>query len=217
MTCLPKKKRGFIITRFRIAILIAIICFSQPAFSSAVNSDNKEHILRLEGYLNSIQTFVASFIQAAPDGSLSEGTFFMKRPGKVRWQYDPPVPIIIVGQGGAITYYDYELEQISYVDVDSDIVNFLMRENISFFQENIEISDFSRKDGLLKVTLGQVGQPEEGYLTMVFTESPIELTQMALTTNESEPTIITFKNQRHGVKLDKKLFYIPKPRRKKRR
>ena len=66
----------------------------------------------MEDYLNGIQTLKAEFTQVGPDGEPAEGVIYMRRPGLLRVEYKPPVPVIIVGDGFLIHYHDKELGQI---------------------------------------------------------------------------------------------------------
>lgn len=75
-----------------------------------VMNQKAAELKRVENYLNSISTIVADFTQVAPDGTLASGKFYLKRPGKMRWQYEPPTPVLIILNDWHFIYYDYELE-----------------------------------------------------------------------------------------------------------
>ncbi|PZP84599.1 MAG: outer membrane lipoprotein carrier protein LolA, partial [Azospirillum brasilense] len=93
-------------------------------------ANHNEEIKRVEGYLTGLSTIVADFSQVAANGELSEGKFYLKRPGKMRWEYAPPTPILLVSNGKVITYYDAELDQVNYVPVDDTLAGFLAQDTI---------------------------------------------------------------------------------------
>src|SRR5690554_6741794 len=73
-----------------------------PASSAEAFPGEREHesdaalLDRVAAYLTDLTTIVADFTQVAPDGSLSTGKFYLKRPNKMRWQYDPPTPVLML-------------------------------------------------------------------------------------------------------------------------
>ena len=66
-----------------------------------------------------IRTLAADFIQIAPDGAISRGRFYLKRPGRFRFEYEPPAPVLIVADGTYVNYFDIEQGQLSQIGVYS--------------------------------------------------------------------------------------------------
>lgn len=187
--------------------------FTLPAFSSSAR-ENEEDLKRIEAYLNGITTLVSDFTQVAPDGSLTGGKFFLKRPGKMRWQYDPPTPVLMVASGSQLTYYDYELEQISHIPIDSTLASFLARESISLSDNFVTISDFQKTPGMLRLTLSQASKPEAGHLTLTFSDAPLQLRNMEVMDSQGQSTTVALNNAQFGIPLDNKLFIFETPRRR---
>ncbi len=177
---------------------------SLPVFAS-------EEVKRIETYLNSLSTVNAEFIQVAPDGGISEGTFFMQRPGKLRWEYKSPEDVLLIANNDVITYYDKSLDQISHGHTDSNIASFLARKDIKF-SGSIDILKVQEEAGLLKVTIRDKKKPEDGKLTMIFDNEPIALRKLEIANNQNEVTQVTFQNPEFGKPLDKELFVFKNPR-----
>ena len=191
--------------------LLCFMCISMttPAFSNALPYDA---VRKAQHSLNSITTMQARFTQLGADGSYAEGTFYFQRPGNIRWDYDDPHPVLIVARGKSITYYDRELEQISYISADAGIASFLTRDTIDFFASDVVIQQAQEHAGQLHVTLMQRQKPEEGSLTLTFEGPAYILRQMIVTDTAKKQTHITFSHNRYSMSFDKKLFFIPNPK-----
>lgn len=171
----------------------------------------KSDVKRIEAYLNGLTTLVADFIQTAPDGRESTGTFFLSRPGKLRWQYNPPVPILIVANDSILSYYDYELKQLSHTSPTSSLAGFLTRKTIEF-SGDIKVESIKKEAGVIRVTISQKDKKDQGKLTMTFNNDPISLKKLIVTDSLNEETTIMLSDIKQGIALDKKLFIIQDPK-----
>lgn len=179
-------------------------------FLCSVGAQAKEDVLkRVETYLNRLSTITADFTQASPDGSLTEGKFYFERPGKMRWDYAPPTPILIVSSGSQLIYFDKELAQTTYIPMDSTPAGFLMNDPIRF-DEGVVVEEASDVGGVLRVTLHQAKNPEEGKLTLEFSDSPLILRNLIVTDATNQVTSVSLKNAHFGQKLDSALFSLRK-------
>jgi len=191
--------------RFVFVVLMALI--ATPAMA-----DDAEDIARVEAYLSSITSIVADFSQLSADGSVGSGKFFMKRPDKMRWQYNPPTPILLVSNGKTVTYYDAALDQVTYVGIDDTLAGFLAQKVIKFDSESTKMTRFESKNDAIRVSLVQKKKPTEGSLTLEFTDEPIELKQMLVVDATGQTTRVQLQNAQFGPVLDEKLFIFEDPR-----
>ena len=100
-----------------LVLLILCIGFSVSAFGMNLTQTDLDDLGRIENYLNSIHTLKSNFIQTASTGERATGVLFLNRPGRIRVQYDPPSPILLVANGAFIIYVDKNLEQISHIPI----------------------------------------------------------------------------------------------------
>ena len=184
--------------------------------SEAELSKQQATIQKVENYLSTLTTVVSDFTQVAPDGSLTSGKFYLKRPGKMRWQYNPPTPILMVSNGSTLVYYDYELEQVSHVSLDSTLIGFLAQEKISF-GKNVGLTDFSKAAGVIRVTVAQREKPSEGQIMLEFSESPLMLRNIVIRDATNQITSVSLNDAKFGVDLDSELFIFRDPREAKKR
>lgn len=164
-------------------------------------------VAKVEHYLNGLTTVTSKFTQVAPDGNIAEGVFYLQRPGKMRWEYDPPVPIVMVGKDGTLTYYDKELQQTNHIPIKDTLAGFLTRERISL-TDNIVIDSIEQDAGMVRVALHQKSAPDEGGLTLEFAEAPFRLNSMSITDATNQETRIAFSGAVFGQPIDQKKFDI---------
>lgn len=174
-------------------------------------SPDAETLKQVEDYLNGITTLSADFMQVSPDGSIASGKFYLKRPGKLRWQYDPPTPILIVADGSFLNIYDYELEQVTKLPLDSTLAAFLARPKVSF-QPPVKIIKVERKNQTLSVTFLQEDAPQSGSLTLVFEERPLQLRKLIVTDSLQKETQVSLNNVQLSAMIDPALFVFRDPK-----
>lgn len=194
----------------KIVLLLCVLLMSGAAKAEVVAA-TPEQITAAEQYLNTLTTVTSDFIQVGPEGDIANGTFYLSRPGKLRWQYQPPVPIVITANSGTITYYDAELDQISYLSEKETLASFLTRKNIAF-KDDINLVGATIEDGVLKIMLAQKGKEDEGSMMLVFEQKPLLLRKIEITDPTKKKTSINFNNPQYGMKLDDKLFVVKNPR-----
>lgn len=177
----------------------------------------KKTITRVQDYLSNIKTITSEFIQAAPDGKLTSGKFFLERPGRMRWQYNPPTPILMVANGSEMIYYDYELEQLSHIPLDSTLIGFLAQDKIRFDNSSVGIISFKESNGTIRIGVAQREKPTEGQLVLEFSDKPILIRNMVVTDASGQVTTVSLNNATFGAKIDKNLFEFRDPRQPRRR
>lgn len=194
---------------------IALGCLLLASPAQAVSRDLV--LGEVEMYLEKLTTLKADFVQVAPNGELASGVFYLKRPGKMRWQYDPPVPVVMVSSGNLLRYYDYELDQTSDISLDDTLAGFLAKDDITFDPKVVKVVEASSENGVLRVTIEQQKKPQEGSLTMEFTEGPLKLRNLILVDAQGKQTNISLNNAKYGMTLPNDLFVVKDTRLTKKR
>ncbi len=169
-------------------------------------------IARIEAYLSGIASLVSDFTQTSSDGSVGSGKFFLKRPGKMRWQYNPPTPILLISNGKRVTYYDPGLDQVTYIGADEVLAGFLASPTIQLTSDTTRITHLSKENGVMSVTIIQRKKPDDGSLTLEFTESPLAIARIIGVDATGNETHVTLEKLQFGPVLDDKLFFFNDPR-----
>ena len=114
------------------ALFMAGVLATAPTASraAALSADDLANVERALGYLNSISTLRARFVQVSSNGAYAEGEVLIDRPGKLRFDYDPPVPVLLIANGLSLLFYDRELKEASFLPLWETPLWFLIREEV---------------------------------------------------------------------------------------
>ncbi|MCH8137513.1 MAG: outer membrane lipoprotein carrier protein LolA [Proteobacteria bacterium] len=197
------------------ALFVAIVFAAAPSSGKTPQAANlsaadKADIARIERYLNSISTMRARFLQVAANDELSQGWVFISRPGKLRVEYDPPTPVLIIGDGSWLIYHDSELEQTTYRSLESSLAGFLVQKTVRLGGA-VTVTGLERGPGVIRVKLVKSGEGEEGSLALTFSDRPLVLRQWTVTDAEGQATQIALVNAQFGLSLDEALFEFTEP------
>ena len=129
----------------------------------------------------------------------------MSRPGKIRLEYNPPSPILIIADGIFLIYIDKELDQVTHIFLKSTPVNFLVRKDIRM-DGDITVTKVRRSPGVLRLTVQDTDEPEKGSLTLIFADNPLVLRKWSIIDAQNIQTNVTLTDVETGMKLAPKLF-----------
>jgi outer membrane lipoprotein-sorting protein len=165
---------------------------------------------RVQNYLNSLHTFKARFVQVAPDGSISHGTAWLERPGRMRFQYDPPAPFLLVAGHGLLVFHDRDLGQTSNIPLSRTPLGILLADHVSL-SGDVTVTGMQELPGQIQVTLVRTSSPGEGSLTLIFTDNPLALHQWVIVDAQRQPTRVTLSDIQYGGKFNPSLFNFVDP------
>jgi outer membrane lipoprotein-sorting protein len=183
----------------------AMAAAAAPAPAALTQQDTLE-LQRIAAYLNGIRTMTAHFQQIANNGAISIGQLWVARPGRMRFEYQPPHPITLLADSASVYYWDKELNQTSKYELRSTPAWFFLRDPISFGADVI-VTAFQRVGAAtVGVTVVESGQSDAGSLTLVFTENPLVLRQWIVVDQQGKTTTVTLSDLQFGMALDPTLF-----------
>ncbi|MCB1532730.1 MAG: outer membrane lipoprotein carrier protein LolA [Alphaproteobacteria bacterium] len=161
--------------RFLILLSMVVLTFTLPALAKMEPvEDTAAQAAKIEAYLDTLKTAQARFVQTTHDGTQLVGTFYLERPGKLRFEYDPPIEDFVVADGFFIYFYDAELGEQTNAPIGQTLADFLLRGDIKL-SGDVKVQSIKRAGGYLQVTLTQSADPAAGTLMMAFTEEPLQL------------------------------------------
>ncbi|MBU8537038.1 LolA family protein [Falsiroseomonas tokyonensis] len=192
-----------------VAALALTPALSRPGHSQG--AIDRAALGRVEAYLNSLRTLRARFLQVAQNGASAQGTALISRPGRMRFDYDPPEPLLLVASGGQVLMYDRELRQPTAVPASSTPLGLLLTPEIRL-SGNITVVGTERSGGFLRVALHRTGARAEGLLTLSFAEAPMELRQWTVLDAQGRETRVTLYEVETGIPLENRLFDFNDPR-----
>ena len=180
-----------------------------PPLPATLTPQDAADLQRIAAYLNGIHTMAARFRQVSSGGGTASGSLWLARPGRMRFEYDPPSPILLIADRFYVYYVDKELAEMSKVGLKSTPAWFLLREPISF--DDLVVTGFKRNVNGLSVTVVEPADPDVGSLTMVFSNAPLELRQWTIVDQQHRTTTVALSDARFGMALDPELFVYQDP------
>ncbi|RAN37696.1 outer membrane lipoprotein carrier protein LolA [Hyphomonas sp. GM-8P] len=157
--------------------------------------------------MEKVKTASGRFDQLSPDFTTSTGSFAISRPGKVRFDYDAPSPLLIVANGTTVTMQDSELETTDRVPLGSTPLALLLDDNLDFETE-AEIVDVSESGDEAAVTLRDPDGEMDGTLTLLFSGPDHDLTGWRTIDSAGNLTQVELHNVVTGKKLNPRLFIV---------
>jgi outer membrane lipoprotein-sorting protein len=173
-------------------------------------AQDQADIARIETYLDGIRTLKARFLQVAPNGAITQGTAWLDRPGRLRFQYDPPAPYLLVANYGQLVFFDTQLNQTTNLFLSRTPLGILLAEHVRL-SGDVTVTGVSRLSGQLQVTLVRTSSPSDGSLTLVFSDPPLVLRQWITIDAQRKETRVTLYDVQLGGTFNQALFNIATP------
>jgi outer membrane lipoprotein-sorting protein len=189
----------------RRALLAALPALLAPASLRAQPADPAT-VAAIEAYLNGIRTLKARFLQVAPDGAITRGTVWLVRPGRMRFQYDPPSPLLLVAGEGLLVFHDSKLGQTSNIPLSQTPLGILLAERIQLAGGPIAVTGMQRLPGMIQLSVVRSASPGDGTLTLFFADNPLTLRQWIVTDAQRQETRVTLYDVETGVRVPDTLF-----------
>lgn len=184
-------------------LLLALLVWSGAA--QALTDDERAEVERLRLYLNGITTMEARFVQADGDGGTATGKFWLHRPGRLRFEYDPPTPILVVARGSFLVHFDKNLKEANYLDQEQTPAWFLLADEVTW-DDDFQITNVMRKGPTIEVSATRRSQPDQGAVTLVFDHSPAKLLGWWLVDASGRRIQVQLQSQALGIAIDPDKF-----------
>lgn len=163
----------------------------------------------ISGFLNDLTTAKSSFTQINPDGTISTGTLYIKRPGRARFEYDPPDPALVMAGGGTVAIFDRKSnEPPQQFPLKRTPLAVILKRNVDLTEANM-ITGHSADDVSTTITAQDPENPDIGYIELVFTADPVELRQWVITDEGGNQTTVILGDMERGLDLQASLFSVP--------
>jgi outer membrane lipoprotein-sorting protein len=162
----------------------------------------------LSEYLNGLSTVEADFTQVNADGTISTGKIFIKRPGRVRFEYAPPDKSLVIAGGQQVAIFDAKSNQPpEQYPLKRTPLNLILAANIDLGRAKMVVGH--DEDGTsTRVKAQDPENPEYGTIELVFTANPVELRQWVITDDLGAETTVVLGEMKKGGSLAASLFNI---------
>jgi outer membrane lipoprotein-sorting protein len=157
--------------------------------------------------VEAMTTLSAKFRQTAPSGAVATGEVKLRRPGQVRFDYDDPSPITIVGTGGVVYVENADLETADSYPLGKTPLKFLLAKRIDI--GDAQLAGVERYEDAVAVTWTSTDEETEGALTLYLSAPDLGVRQWAVTDAQGGVTLVELIEPKLGEKLDNRLFRAP--------
>ncbi len=193
---------------------VALALLVTPAFAQPV-SPQMADLSAVQSHLRVVTTMTADFAQTDRSGKTLTGRMTMKRPGKIRFQYQDGVPILIVADGSSLWFIDYQVRQVQRWPIGNSPLAALLdpSKDISRYARIVPVPDTR----VLFVEARDPRHPEYGTLTLAFAREPgapagLRLQGWIALDGQNNRTSVRLSNQRFNVALGDEAFRWRDPR-----
>jgi outer membrane lipoprotein-sorting protein len=188
-----------------LTLVIATLSASWIAHAKVSKKDAKT-VARISKHFASVPTMMGEFVQFGPNGEQTGGRFFIKRPGKVRFDYTKPSPILVKADGKTVGIHNRKLKTWDFFPLSKTPLKLLLSNRIDVNDKSIK--SVTTEQDLTTVVLGNKSVFGNSKITLMFDPKSFDLRQWTITDNQGKDTSVMIFNVQRNVKLNKRLFHM---------
>ena len=162
----------------------------------------------ISSYFNAMTTAEAQFLQITDTGETSTGRLFIRRPGRIRFEYDPPEATLVVVGGGQVAVFDPKSrDEPQRFPLRHSPLNLVLEREVDLAQRDMVVAHFEA-ESQTAVTLQDAENPDYGFIQLIFTNNPVQLREWIVQDNSGGRTQIVLDSLTEGGRLSNVLFNI---------
>lgn len=178
---------------------------AEAAAQSDLTSDQLKAVEQVSTYFNSFKTLKGQFTQVSPKGRVSAGVFFLSKPGRLRFEYAPPNPFLVVSDGTWVVIEDRNQKTTDQYPLATTPLKFLLADEVNLMEE-AKVVSVETNAGISTIALEDKANLLPGQLVLVFDANRNQLAQWIVEDAQGKRTTISLDRLEAGVKADPKLF-----------
>ncbi|MBM1220560.1 outer membrane lipoprotein carrier protein LolA [Ponticoccus sp. SC2-23] len=182
--------------------------FALAALAATPAAAQQIPLTELSNYLNALQTAQGGFTQINGDGTISTGEIYIKRPGRVRFEYNAPDNSLVIAGGGSVAIFDPRSNTGSErYPLNQTPLSIILARDVDLTRARM-VTGHTSDGTTTTVTAQDPDNPQYGNIQLVFTANPIELRQWIITDDAGSQTTVILNNLQSGVQVRDALFNI---------
>jgi outer membrane lipoprotein-sorting protein len=191
---------------------------SMAASAAALTQDKltaaqRETIEKLTSYFNSFRSLKGEFTQVSPKGNVSAGVFYLAKPGKLRFEYAPPNPFLVVSDGRWVVIENRKKKTTDQYPLAATPLKLLLSEEVDLMKQ-AKVMSVETVDGLSSITVQDKSKLTPGQIVLVFDNERKQLAQWIIEDGQGKRTTISVANLETEIEADPKLFVVKIAKRK---
>jgi outer membrane lipoprotein-sorting protein len=173
-----------------------------------LTAEQRAIVDRVNGYLSGVQTLTGNFIQVGPDGSRTQGEFFISKPGRVRFEYDDPSPIQLIADGSSVVVRDRRLATQDVYPLSQTPLRFLLADRVDLAKDTHLVAVYADNVFVTVVVEEKSGIVGTSRLMIMFSAKDMQLKQWTVTDPQGYDTTVAVYNLDTSKRPDPALFKI---------
>ncbi|HEY8573607.1 LolA family protein [Phenylobacterium sp.] len=200
------------LTRRSLSIALAASAFAPSALAqnAALSADDKALVDRAVAYLQGMTEAKGRFVQTDARGRNSQGSIYLKRPGKARFAYDPPSGLTVVSDGAAVLVKDDRLKTFDRYPLASTPLSLFLAKQIRL-DRGVSVTRLARHADGFTITARDGTKKTAGQISLTFTNAPMQLTGWAVVDAQGRQTRVKLVGLERASGLDAGLFTMKNP------
>jgi outer membrane lipoprotein-sorting protein len=190
-----------------VGLMMSPMAMAAKVKGIAVTPEIQAAAQRIDAYFNSFSTLKGTILQTSPKGRTSKGIFAISKPGKFRFDVDPPTPYILASDGKWLTITNKKMDRGDQVPVSKTPLRLLAAQNLNLLAESVVLSH-TEADGFTTLALADKKGGMPGHIIMVFDDGQNELRQWIIVDGKGQRTTVELTSVEKDVKVNAKLFNI---------
>ena len=191
---------------------LAQVSAKRPAIANqSLSAQDRALVDRAGAYLEALGQAKGRFVQTDPRGSQTRGDLYLQRPGKMRFEYDPPQGLLVVSDGYNVSVADSRLKTFEKYPLGATPLALLLARHVSL-DKGVVIDQVSRSADGFAITAHDGRKQAEGHIRLVFSNAPLTLRSWTVTDAQGQSTRIDITELRTISGLSARLFELKDPR-----
>jgi outer membrane lipoprotein-sorting protein len=180
----------------------------QPGSASALSPEQRSLVERVNNYLSTMQILSGKFVQVAPDARRTQGTFYISKPGKVRFEYDDPSPIELIADGQSVVVRDRRLATQDVYPLSQTPLRFLLADHVDLMKDTSLVAVYADDVFITVVVEEKNGVVGTSRLMIMFSAKDMQLKQWTVTDPQGYDTTVAVYNLDTSKRPDPGMFKI---------
>jgi outer membrane lipoprotein-sorting protein len=187
--------------------------FAQAQVQALSTAQRAAAIASLTQSINAITRIQGRFVQTNPDGSTVGGRYWLQRPGKVRFEYDGPSPLLLISDGATVSLQDKRLRTTDRYPLRKTPLYFLLKANVSL-EKDVVVTGVENRGGMTIMAVRDKARQADGELTIIYDDTANQLREWAIADRQGRVTRVRLVEAATGGVINQGLFATPGPTRK---
>ncbi len=176
-----------------------------PSLGNRLSDSDKAALDKVSAYLDGMRTMQGEFLQIGPQGQTDQGRFYIEKPGKMRFEYAPPDPLLIVSDGTTVFVKNSRLHTIDHYPLVDTPLQLILGDRIDL-KRRTEIVGVQHQKNALVIWARSHSSRAQGNISLVFSEPDLELRQWTVVDAQGLSTTTVLRDVQQSASLPESLF-----------